>query len=91
MQIKNRQQLLMILAGVAVALLVGDSLVFTPLVKLWKSRSAYIVELRKKVNDGDGLVRRDAGIQVRDGTPCGFAPPTRAYRGPEPNPIEENR
>jgi len=65
MQIKNRQQLLMILAGVAVALLVGDSLVFTPLVKLWKSRSAYIVELRKKVNDGDGLVRRDAGIQVR--------------------------
>ena len=30
----------------------------------------------------------DASIQVRDGTPCGFAPPTRAYRGPEPNPVE---
>ena len=30
----------------------------------------------------------DASIQVRDGTPCGFAAPTRAYRGPEPNPLE---
>jgi formamidase len=25
----------------------------------------------------------DETIQVRDGTPCGFAPPTRAYAGPE--------
>ena len=30
----------------------------------------------------------DPGIQVRDGTPCGFAAPTRTYRGPEPNPVE---
>jgi len=65
MQIKNRQQLLMIVAGAAVALLLADSLVFTPLVKLWKARSAHIVELRKKVNDGDGLVRRDTAIQAR--------------------------
>jgi hypothetical protein len=65
MQIKNRQQLLMIVAGAAVALLLADSLVFTPSVKLWKARSARIVELRKKVNDGDGLVRRDAAIQAR--------------------------
>jgi hypothetical protein len=65
MQIKNRQQLLMIVAGAAVALLLSDSLVFTPLVKLWKARSARIVELRKQVNDGDGLLRRDAGIQGR--------------------------
>ena len=27
----------------------------------------------------------DADIQVRDGTPCGFAPPERAYAGAEPN------
>jgi hypothetical protein len=65
MQIKNRQQLLMIVAGAAVALLLSDSLVFTPLVKLWKSRSEKTVELRKKVNDGEGLLRRDAGIQTR--------------------------
>ncbi len=30
----------------------------------------------------------DASIQVRDGTSCGFAAPTRAYRGAEPNPTE---
>jgi formamidase len=30
----------------------------------------------------------DADIQVRDGTPCGFAAPTRAYHGPEVNPLE---
>jgi len=30
----------------------------------------------------------DASITVRDGTPCGFAAPTRAYRGEEPNPVE---
>ena len=30
----------------------------------------------------------DASIQVRDGTPCGFAPPTRPYVGAEPNPFE---
>jgi formamidase len=24
----------------------------------------------------------DATIQVRDGTPCGFEPPTRRYAGP---------
>jgi len=65
MQIKNRQQLLMIVAGTAFALLLGDSLVFSPLVKLWKARSGPLVELRKKVTDGDALLRRDASIQVR--------------------------
>ncbi|MFZ2649307.1 MAG: formamidase [Burkholderiaceae bacterium] len=30
----------------------------------------------------------DASIQVRDGQPCGFAAPARAYRAPEPNPLE---
>jgi len=65
MQIKNRQQLLMIVAGVAFALWLGDALVFTPLVKLWRSRSTRVVELRKKVNDGEALVRRDLAIRSR--------------------------
>ncbi|MDH4393830.1 MAG: formamidase [Aquabacterium sp.] len=30
----------------------------------------------------------DASIQVRDGSPCGFEPPSRRYFGPEPNPME---
>jgi hypothetical protein len=65
MQIKNRQQLLMIVAGVAFGLLLGDALVFSPLVKLWQTRSARIAELQKKVKDGDALLRRDAAIQTR--------------------------
>jgi formamidase len=30
----------------------------------------------------------DTTVQVRDGTPCGFEAPTRAYRGAEPNPLD---
>jgi formamidase len=29
----------------------------------------------------------DASVQVKDGTSCGFAPPTRRYRGAEPLPL----
>jgi len=29
----------------------------------------------------------EATVQVTDGTPCGFAPPTRTYRGSETNPL----
>ncbi len=65
MPIKNRQQLLIIVAGAAFALLLGDSLVFTPLVKLWRARSERIVDLRAKVKAGDELLRRDASIQAR--------------------------
>jgi len=65
MQIKNRQQLLIIVAGTAFALLLGDSLVFSPLVKLWRTRSERIVELRNKVKAGDELLRRDTSIQAR--------------------------
>jgi formamidase len=30
----------------------------------------------------------DASIQAKDGSSCGFAAPTRSYRGAEPNPLE---
>lgn len=63
MPIKNRQQLLMVVAGTALALLLGDSLVFTPLVHLWQARSARIVALRKQVDDGDRLLKRDESVQ----------------------------
>jgi len=65
MQIKNRQQLLIIVAGVAVGLLLGDSLVFSPLVKLWKARSTRIVDLGKKVKNGEELLRRETTLQSR--------------------------
>jgi formamidase len=31
----------------------------------------------------------DASIQVRDGTPCGFAAPTRSYQGAEHNLLDK--
>lgn len=65
MQIKNRQQLLIIVAGVAFGLLLGDSLVFSPLVKLWKSRSTRIADLGKKVKNGEELLRRETILQSR--------------------------
>lgn len=65
MPIKNRQQLLIIVAGVAFGLLLGDALVFSPLVKLWKSRSTRIVDLGKQVKNGEELLRRETTLQSR--------------------------
>lgn len=65
MQIKNRQQLLIIVAGVAFGLLIADALVFTPLTKAWKARSVRIAELRKQVDDGEKLLKRADALTSR--------------------------
>lgn len=54
----NRQRLLAILAGVAVLLLVLDRVVLTPLTKNWQARTAEIVQLKKYVANGRGLLER---------------------------------
>lgn len=59
MQIKNRQQMLILTALAGLALLVGDSLIFSPLVKLWKSRSEKIVALRQQVDKGERLLKHE--------------------------------
>jgi hypothetical protein len=63
MNITNRQQLLGIVAIVAVALLAGDRLLFTPLVQSWKSRSAQVAQLRKSVAQGTQLLERERAIR----------------------------
>jgi hypothetical protein len=63
MNLKNRQQLLGILAIVAVVLLVGDRLVFTPLTRSWKDRAARIAELKKNYDQGTHLLARDHAIR----------------------------
>jgi Tfp pilus assembly protein PilO len=63
MKIENRQQFLIILTAVAAALLIGNSLVYEPLAKLWSARSAQIKALRTQVHDGKLLVQREAGIR----------------------------
>ena len=64
MPIKNRQQMLILAAFAGLALLVGDSLIFSPLVKVWKSRSEKIVELRKQVEKGDRLLKHEESYRT---------------------------
>ncbi len=64
MQIKNRQQMLILAALAGLALLVGDSLIFSPLLKAWKSRSDKIVELRKQVEKGERLVKHEESYRT---------------------------
>lgn len=65
MQIKNRQQLLTILAVTAVGLLVVDKMIFPPLQNLWKARAARIADLRVKVSQGGQLLRREQFVRAR--------------------------
>ena len=65
MPIKNRQQVLMIVAGATLALLVGDRLVFSPLVAAWKSRSSEIADLRMQVGKAADLMKREATYRSR--------------------------
>jgi Tfp pilus assembly protein PilO len=63
MKIENRQKFLLILTIAVLALWLGDMLVFEPLVKWWKTRSATITELRNDVRDGKSILLREAGIR----------------------------
>jgi hypothetical protein len=63
--INNRQQLLAVVAGAAVALWAGDKLILSPLTQSWKERAARIVELRKTVTQGAQLLEREQSIRRR--------------------------
>lgn len=65
MQIKNRQQLLIIGAVAAIALFAGDQLVLSPLLKVWSARATRVTELRKKITDGNLLVEREQKQSIR--------------------------
>ena len=65
MQIKNRQQLLIIGAITVIALFAGDQLVLSPLMTAWSARSTRIGELRKQINQGKMLVQREQSIRSR--------------------------
>lgn len=66
MQIKNRQQLLIIGAIAAIALFAGDELVLSPLMKIWGARAARVAELRKQIDRGKGLVEREQKQSIRN-------------------------
>ena len=65
MPIKNRQQLLFIVAGTAIGLLVADSLIISPLTASWQARTKRIAELRKQVDDGEKLLQRADALKSR--------------------------
>lgn len=65
MNIKNRQQFLLILTSVVVALWGGDKLILDPLTASWKARSARITELRNSIEKGTSLLERDRSIRSR--------------------------
>ncbi len=63
MKINNRQDFLVVLTIAAVGLFVGVNFVFTPLQNWWSARQTQVRDLREKVNDGNQLIRREAGIR----------------------------
>ena len=63
MNVKNRQQFLVILTLSLLGLYVADLLVFEPMCHWWKSRQAQITELRQQINAGKSLVRRESVIR----------------------------
>ncbi len=63
MQIKNRQQILIIGAVAIVALFAADKIFFTPLGHLWSERSAELAKLRKDVAAGKQLIAREQGLR----------------------------
>jgi hypothetical protein len=65
MQIKNRQQVLIIGAIAAVALFAGDQLVLSPLLKAWSTRETRLSDLRKDINRGNMLAQREQSIRDR--------------------------
>jgi hypothetical protein len=71
--IKNRQQLLAIIAIAAVVLLLGDRLVLGPLTRTWKEHSTRISELKSSISKGETLlgrqkIIRDSWQQMRSNT-----------------------
>lgn len=61
--LKNRQQLLAILAAGAVGLLAADRLIVQPLISAWKNRSGEIAKLRESYVRGNQLLNRAQVIQ----------------------------
>ena len=65
MKIENRQQILVVLTIAVVALLIANSIIFTPLGNMWSKRSKEITELRKKITNGTDMIKREKDWNAR--------------------------
>lgn len=57
--LNKRQQLLAVLAIVAVGFFIADKLIITPLTNSWKARSERIAKLKKDVTEGESVLKRE--------------------------------
>jgi Tfp pilus assembly protein PilO len=64
MKIKNRQQLLMIVAVSVLGLLFADRVVIARLTEWWKGRSKTITELRERVSRGRNMIDREQALHA---------------------------
>ncbi len=65
MKIENRQQFLIVLTAVAAALLIGNSLIYAPLAKVWSARSDQITRLKNQVQDGKVLIKGETSLRAQ--------------------------
>jgi hypothetical protein len=65
MKVNNRQQLLIVLALLAVGYLLADRLIIGPLMATWKEHTKKITELKKSVAHGNVLLDREQIIRER--------------------------
>lgn len=64
-KIKDRQKFLLITAIVAMALLIGNSVIYEPLMNSWKSRSDRITDLKNQVALDNALIGQRTGILAK--------------------------
>ena len=67
MNLNKRQQLLAVLAIVAVGFFLADKVIITPLTNSWKARSARIEKLQKDVREGDETMKRERALREQWG------------------------
>ncbi|HUA66038.1 MAG TPA: hypothetical protein VME24_09330 [Alphaproteobacteria bacterium] len=63
MEIKNRQQFLIVVTLALLGVYVANLAVYGPLVSWWKSRQATVDALRQQVAQGAGLIQRESVIR----------------------------
>lgn len=62
---KNREHLLLVVAGVVIGLFFADRLVFTPLINLWKAQGDRYSELSEDITKGSMLIDRKDALDDR--------------------------
>ena len=63
MEIKNRQQFLVVVTLALLGVYIANLAVYGPLVNSWKAREATVVALRQQVTQGRTLIRRESVIR----------------------------